>query len=80
MQYSHGDLDALENFFARVDFGQGIEFHHKHALMEINQDYIDERIRLMRLNLDGAKNEKYGLAWYEVMRALKERLEINQGP
>lgn len=73
MQYSHGDLDALENFFARIDFGAGIEFRHNHALMEINRDYVDERIRLMRLNLDGAKNEKYGLAWFEVLVALKEK-------
>jgi hypothetical protein len=74
MIYSKGDLDMLEAFYRTVDFGKGIDFHYKHAIMEVNKDYVEERIRLLRLNLSGAKNENYGLAWFEVLLQLKQHL------
>jgi hypothetical protein len=77
MQYSSGDLDMLEAFFNTIDFGKGFDFHYKHATMEVNRQYVDERLRLLRLNVTGPKNEEYGLAWFEVLLALKEHLSDN---
>lgn len=74
MQYSIGDLDMLEAFYRHVNFGHGVDFHFKETVILIDRAYVDERIRLMRLNVNGAKNEKYGQSWFEILLAFKQHL------
>jgi hypothetical protein len=68
------DLDELEQFFGTADIGKGFDLQMGYATIEITRDYIEELLRLLRLNAVGAKNEKYGLAWLEVLLALKQHL------
>lgn len=73
MNYDEADLDMLESFFLSFDFGDGIQMSFNAATILVDRAFVDERIRLMRYNLIGAKNEKYGLNWFELLLEIKRR-------
>lgn len=74
MTYTLKDIDDLQAFFDSQDIDKEFIFEHAHSHFGVNREYIDERLRLLRLNAKGAKNEKYGLDWYEVLLAIKQYL------
>lgn len=73
--YTLKDIEDLQAFFDSQDIDKEIDFEHGHSHFGVNRDYINERLRLMRMNATGAKNERYGLDWYDVLLKIQQFLK-----